>query len=353
MVTFATMKRHLLFLIVFFFVLTLSAQPPDSGILLRKKYIDQYKELAIQEMQAFGIPASIKLAQALLESGAGRGELAQNANNHFGIKCKKEWQGDRYFKDDDLPKECFRKYNNVENSYRDHSLFLTTSDRYKSLFRLPMTDYKSWARGLKEAGYATNPTYAESLIKIIEEHQLYVLDEGGTWPPKQEEAPAEPILNKAQLDTLAAQVNVFKPEKITVTREGREIFKNNGVKYIITLQGDNIIDLAREFDLYTWQIYEYNDLPKDADIKKGQIIYLANKRRKAVEEFYVVEPGETMHSISQKFGIRLKRLYDLNRMNYGTQPNPGDTLWMRRKKPSSFENNDGFILFRIFKGLND
>lgn len=331
------MKKTFFVLILCSFIVLAQAQPPDRGFLIREQYINQYKELAIKEMQLYGIPASIKLAQAVLESGAGRGELAQKARNHFGIKCKGDWKGDSYFKDDDLPKECFKKYKDVESSFRDHSVFLTTRDRYKHLFRLPLTDYKAWARGLKDAGYATNPTYAERLIKIIEDHQLYLLDQGAPWPPTKEEPAPEPAPMAVKTDTLPAQVTVFHPEVVSTTKAGRQIFKNNGVKFIITEPNDNIVDLAREFDLYTWQIYEYNDIPKDETIRPGQIIYLGKKKRKAEEDFYVVKPGETMHSISQKFGIRLSRLYDLNRMNPGTQPAPGDTLWMRKKKPTAME----------------
>ena len=345
------MKKALFVLILCAFIVPTKAQPPDSGFLLKEQYINQYKELAIKEMQLFGIPASIKLAQAVLESGAGRGELAQKANNHFGIKCKGEWKGDHYFKDDDLPKECFRKYKDVESSFRDHSLFLTTRDRYKSLFRLPITDYKAWARGLKDAGYATNPHYAERLIKIIEEHQLYLLDRNMPWPPAKEIPATDTAALAVKSDTLPAQVVITNPVVVATSKGGRQIFKNNGVKYIITERGDNIVDLAREFDLYTWQIYEYNDLAKDEVIQPGQIIYLGRKKRKAQEDFYVVKPGETMHAVSQKFAIRLSRLYDLNHMNPGTEPTPGDTLWMRQKKPVSMEKKDGFILFRIFRDL--
>lgn len=347
------MKKAIFLLELTIVTILVQAQPSDSGFSTREQYINQYKEIAIREMQLYGIPASIKLAQAVLESGAGRGELAQKANNHFGIKCKGEWQGEHYFKDDDAPNECFRKYKDAESSFRDHSLFLTTRDRYKNLFRLPITDYKGWARGLKEAGYATNPAYAERLIKIIEDHQLYLIDQGVPWPPRKDEPAPVIAENTKKVDTLPAQLEVFHPEFVASSTEGRQIFKNNGVKYIVTKPGDNIVDLAREFDLYTWQIYEYNDLPRDEVVKPGQIVYLSRKKRKAEEDFYVVKPGETMHSISQKFGIRLQRLYDLNHMNYGSEPASGDTLWMRKKKPSNFEKKDGFILFRIFKGSKD
>lgn len=352
-VTFAGMKKAIFILLLSVLFLHTQAQPPDSGYLIREQYISQYKELAVREMQLFGIPASIKLAQAVLESGAGRGDLATKANNHFGIKCKNEWQGDKYFKDDDAPRECFRKYRDAESSFRDHSLFLTTRDRYKFLFNLPVTDYKAWALGLKEAGYATNPLYAERLIKIIEDHQLFLIDQGVEWPPRQPKIAEKPIATNITTDTLQATAAPFHPEVESVTPQGRQIFRNNGVKYIITRPGDNATELAREFDLYTWQIYEFNDMTRDEEIRPGQIIYLGKKKRKAEEDFYVVKPGETMHAISQKFGIRLQRLYDLNRMKFGTQPSSGDTLWMWKKKPSDFEKKDGFLLFRIFKGSND
>jgi len=140
-------------------------------------YIAKYKSIAIREMKIYKIPASITLAQGMIESGCGKSKLAINTMNHFGIKCQNDWPGDTYLYDDDEKNECFRKYNSVDESYRDHSLFLTTRSRYAALFTLPLNDYKGWAYGLKKAGYATNPDYANILIRLIETNKLYLFDD--------------------------------------------------------------------------------------------------------------------------------------------------------------------------------
>ncbi|MFS4417504.1 glucosaminidase domain-containing protein [Maribacter sp. 2307ULW6-5] len=158
------------------------ALPEDTGEFIRfdianiDEYVETFAEIAQMNMEAYGIPASITLAQGLLESGFGRGELAQKTNNHFGIKCHKGWEGDYDFHDDDAKGECFRKYNHPLESYRDHSLFLTTRSRYDFLFDYKVTDYKAWARGLKRAGYATDPKYPQKLISLIQKYQLYQYD---------------------------------------------------------------------------------------------------------------------------------------------------------------------------------
>ena len=179
----------------------------------KQEYIDKYKQLAIDDMETYGIPASIKMAQALLESDAGNSRLAREGNNHFGIKCKKEWTGETIHHDDDAPQECFRKYASAAQSFRDHSEFLDRSPRYQSLFDLDPLDYKGWAYGLKAAGYATNPKYPELLIKLIEDNKLYLLDKGETpevaavtpTPEPVVETPAEvpaevPVVAKVDVD---------------------------------------------------------------------------------------------------------------------------------------------------------
>lgn len=319
------------FILFLFVLLTLGVKSQENGnFSVRELYIQQYKDIAREEMRLYGIPASIKLAQALLESGAGKSELAGRSNNHFGIKCHKEWTGPSVLKDDDARNECFRKYKGVEDSYRDHSLFLTSRPRYEVLFKLPITDYKAWAYSLKNAGYATNPVYAEKLIKIIEEHQLYRFDSF-----------EEPVNVSIEHD-FAIDDTIVRDEHPIITSAstkgpgGRDIFTNNEKKYIIYRKGDTPSSVALDFDLYTWQIYEFNDLPLETTLIAGQIIYIEKKKRKGDEDFHVVKVGESYHDIAQKHGIRLNSLLHKNGVNAATNPKPGETLWLRKNKPGTY-----------------
>jgi hypothetical protein len=335
-----------------FYLKILAQDTNNAGFQIREAYFQKYKDLAIREMMEYGIPASIKLAQGVLESGAGNGELAKVANNHFGIKCHKEWTGDKFYKDDDSANECFRKYNSVEESYRDHSLFLRSRERYSNLFRFDIYDYKAWAYGLKSAGYATNPNYPQLLIKIIEEHQLTRFDHPLSDTLSFTSASVSPS-NQIKEDNNNLDSHEM-PGNLTIiktSKEGRKIYKNNDVKFIVYQTDDTPVKIAQEFDLYTWQIFEFNDLELETELKPGDIIYIEKKKRKAKEDFYVVKPGDNMHKISQKFGMQLHHLYDLNRMNFGTEPQQGDTLWLNKKKPANMQNPSSGI-FRIFNPKN-
>ncbi|MFP4470250.1 MAG: glucosaminidase domain-containing protein [Bacteroidales bacterium] len=290
--------------------------------LTRAEYIELYKDIAIQEMVEFKIPASITLAQGILESGDGNSTLAIKANNHFGIKCHKGWEGEFVRHDDDAPHECFRKYKSAEESYKDHSFFLSQRGRYSFLFDLDITDYKGWARGLKKAGYATNPKYADLLIRIIEENELYKFDlMDGSYV----------AVNKYPNEIPKDKSREF--EAFAVGKNDRKIFTNNNRKFIFARKTDDFYKIADDFNIYIFQVWKYNDLDKKDDLKDGQMVYLEKKRRKATVPFHTVKAGETMHSISQLYGIRLNRLYRLNRMEKGTQPRTGQVLWMQDKKP--------------------
>ncbi len=275
-------------------------------------YIKQYKDLAIKEMKRSNIPASITLAQGILESDNGNSTLARKANNHFGIKCH-NWKGRKIYHDDDKKDDCFRKYKSVYESFKDHSDFITGSPRYNSLFDLKPTDYKGWARGLKKAGYATNPKYAKLLINLIEKYKLHQYDKG----------------NKQ----VAYSGNSLEAD--------RKIYKKNGVKYIIAKEGDNYRELAKKMEMMLWEIYKYNDLPRDASITPGQTIYIQPKRNKAARgnNYHVVKKGETMYTISQKYAIKLKKLYKKNNMESGQIPAPGQKLWLRKNKKEDKEDN--------------
>jgi LysM repeat protein len=289
----------------------LFAQPAEYRM-SRHEYIEKFKEEAIKEMLEFGIPASITLAQGLLESGDGNSPLAKYANNHFGIKCHKSWDGPTFYQDDDAKNECFRKYYSPYESYRDHSLFLKTRARYSALFELPLNDYKGWAHGLKAAGYATNPKYAELLIKLIEDHKLYEYDKIGKMPA---------ISQKSTV------VKAPSPESV----KNLNISLHNNIKYVVARPGDTPFKISKELNMAAWQIHKYNDLSKNDQIKAGEIIYLQPKRSKAQEEFHVVQKGETLRSISQKHGIKINKIISKNNLAPGVEPNVGDKLYLRKR----------------------
>ncbi|HPD96213.1 MAG: glucosaminidase domain-containing protein [Bacteroidales bacterium] len=288
--------------------------------LSREEYIEKYSPIAINNMKKYGIPASITLAQALLESDNGNSELARKANNHFGIKCHNDWTGAKMYHDDDRKHECFRKYDEPEKSFFDHSQFLLSAQRYAFLFKLGSTDYKAWAHGLKKAGYATNPRYPQLLIKIIEDNNLSRFDTG---------------VSVAQVNKPSRKKSKNLDNYVIDIYNTREVYVRNRIKYIVVEDGDTYESLTKEFDLMPWQLFKYNDLTKDSTLKAGQELYIQPKRRRAARgnSTHKVEAGETMYQISQQYGVRLKLLYRKNYMRFGEQPHEGDVLYLRRKKP--------------------
>jgi hypothetical protein len=285
-------------------------------------YIKQYSGLAVQQQKKYRIPASITLAQGILESGAGQSELARKSNNHFGIKCHTDWKGEKVYHNDDLANECFRKYKNVESSFDDHSVFLTGRTRYAGLFKLDIKNYKGWAKGLQEAGYATNPAYANSLIKLIEDYQLYRYDsEKGTVGKKEEKektakeeaAPSAPRKTKTPF--------VIK----------RPVYEKHGLRYVCAETDDRFERIAEDTGLTVDKIRKYNEMPEDFPLQKDDIIYLEKKKKRADKPNYdyVVQIGESMHSISQKYGMQVKRLYKINRKKEDYIPTEGDVLKLR------------------------
>ncbi|MEI7595145.1 MAG: glucosaminidase domain-containing protein [Bacteroidota bacterium] len=282
-------------------------------------YIEKYKNDAIREMLESGVPASITLSQGILESGNGSSELAVNANNHFGIKCHQDWLGETFILDDDTKNECFRKYTCVFESYRDHSLFLKTRTRYNKLFLLNITDYKGWANGLKDAGYATNPKYADMLISIIERNKLYQYDS---------------VYLKYNTDSLLKAQELFAKieSKQGEAVNSRKTYKNNNVLFIIVKANDDIDKICKDLDIRPWQIYKYNDLPKGSKIEQGQIIYIKPKRNKNAQEFHVVKNNETMQIISQKYAIKLRKLYIKNNLPFGSEPTKGQKIYLNKRQ---------------------
>lgn len=294
------MLRLISLISIFFLTLSVCAFQPTKWNARYQQYIDQYKDLAIAEMLQWNIPASITMAQGLLESGAGNSELSRKGNNHFGIKCH-GWAGRTTYHDDDEKQECFRAYDNVYESYEDHSRFLSTSPRYKRLFSLKRTDYKGWARGLKACGYATNPRYAELLIDIIECYDLQALDRATTY-------------NKSNIHRGA-----YHPSKNTsgaLAQQHHQILMNNRLFYIVARRGDTFKSLGEEFGVSERKLADYNDRDKKSIISEGDYIYLQKKRSKADKAFkkrpHIVAPGESLYDISQRYGIRLKKLIKKN-----------------------------------------
>jgi len=297
--------------------------------LSQKEYIEKYKADAIKDMKKTGVPAAITLAQAALESENGNSPLAKGSNNHFGIKCHKEWNGPTYFHDDDKKQECFRKYKTVLESFDDHSYFLKSRPRYSSLFDLPKTDYKGWAYGLKKAGYATNPKYPELLIKIIEENNLAVLD--------QENAPVaddQPLLAKnadePKKETAPApKIIVNKTPVYSYSDVGERVKFNNDVKYVIAKPGDTYLTIANEFELGLWQIFKYNEIDKNTPLLAGQRIYLQPKKKEAQAKIHIVKRGETLHDVAQQYGIKLKHIYKYNQLTENIDLKEGQKLLLQ------------------------
>lgn len=305
------MKKHILTLLFLTVCLLLQAQRTNQAFW---SYIDKYKDWAIEQMHEYRIPASITLAQGLLESNAGRSRLATEANNHFGIKVGGSWTGPYIIQSDDRPNDRFRKYKSARESYVDHSKFLQQK-RYQGLYQLGRTDYKGWARGLKAAGYATNPAYAESLIRVIEMYNLQQFDTGKYRSQK----PA----------TTATQTN-----SVDEFWQRHKIYLNNKNHFIIIEIGDDMATISKKTGLSLHKLYKYNDLPRDYAPTEGDLIYLKNKRKCASKEFkknpiHIVEPNQSLFDIAQLYGIRLESLCKLNEWDEPHAVQVGEILRIR------------------------
>ncbi len=309
------MRRWIPVTIFYTFTMAFVVQAQSGNKMTREEYILAYKDIAIAEMNRSGIPASITLAQGMIESDNGNSRLAVKANNHFGIKCH-GWKGKKIYHDDDERNECFRKYKNAAESYTDHTDFLMNSPRYNFLFYLDQTDYKGWAKGLKKVGYATSPAYADALIRVIEENGLYKYD--------------DPARRRRRTDEIT-QADI---EDFTVEIPHRRILTRNRINYIIVQEGDTYKGLSEELDMMPFELAKYNEIERNSKLVTGQALYIQPKRNKASVEFryHTVEEGETMYEISQMYGIKLHKLYQKNLMKEGTEPEPGDVLWLRKKK---------------------
>ena len=329
-------------------------------------YIEQFATLAVEEMYRSGVPASITLAQGLLESGYGLSELAVKGNNHFGIKCHNNWTGKKMYYDDDRKGECFRVYPSPEQSYRDHSDFLRYRDRYKFLFDYKVTDYKSWAHGLKKAGYATDPAYPKKLINLIETYELYEYDrkpasfvksdrKAKRNPEKsgkkvkeekvREEKPADTVAEPEQ-ESERDQELPKSPNEIeqveALTNEqrqdfqfsiSREVYTRNGVPFVKTVEGETLASIAASNHLFVREILKFNDLLSDAPLAPGTEVYLKPKKKQAVKglDKHVVEGGDSMRGIAQRYGVRLKSLLKMNGMTEADVIRDGDIIKLRKR----------------------
>jgi LysM repeat protein len=267
-------------------------------------YIERYSEFAVDQMEKYGVPASITLAQGLLESGAGQSTLAKKANNHFGIKVGSNWKGAYVKHDDDKRNEKFRKYKSVKHSYEDHSLFLTQGQRYAFLFDLNQTDYKGWAKGLKKAGYATNPRYAEQLIDLIERYHLYRFDKKG--------------------DKTVLRLSL----------KGYKIECCNESFYVRAKHGDTFKTLSKNLNISKRKLRKYNEISKDYVFKEGEIVYITKKQKKAAKQwkgqYHIVKEGESLHDISQMYAMRVSTLFKINKLDDNFALQPGASLLIRK-----------------------
>lgn len=307
-------------LLTLFVLQTVSAQRGgNEGFVrqTREEYIDRYHKIAIDHMERYGIPASITLAQGILESDCGNSRLSRSSNNHFGIKCKKSWTGDRVYHDDDEKGECFRAYPSVEESYEDHAEFLDNSPRYDSLFAYSSSDYRSWARGLKAAGYATAPDYAERLVKIIEANKLYLFDKDNgaalyaashtVKEPSEEHFSVQPADNDSGVD----------PDNYRVTinaHKGYNVYSTNGTFYVLAKQDDTYENIGEKFQVSAANLRRFNDVDKGVNPIEGEPVYINRKQRSWSGEAstHTALEGETLYTLSQHYGITEKSLRKIN-----------------------------------------
>ncbi|MFC0343926.1 glucosaminidase domain-containing protein [Epilithonimonas hispanica] len=327
------------------------------------QYVQKFAPYAVEEMEKYKIPASITLAQGLLETGGGQSRLAQLGKNHFGIKCKEDWTGKTMSHTDDAPNECFRVYEDPKQSYEDHSIFLATRKYYTKLFDLDPKDYKAWAHGLKKAGYATNPKYAHILISKIEKYKLYEFDNttkdevyyailklypslnndavfmAQLGQEKQNDKVTPPTVkvpySQGSYAKKKSEVSDIIDSKTKVALLKNILVKNhpNGdLKFFIMPVDANVSDISKKFGISEKRLIKYNEL-ENSKLEKNDIIFLEGKNSSGNTATYKAGIGETMHDIAQKFGIKLKKLYSKNRMEAGQEPKAGQLIYLQSKKP--------------------
>lgn len=309
-----------------------------------RDYIVQYSEIAMKKMQEYKIPASITVAQGIFESACGKSRLATEGNNHFGIKCHTEWTGDTILIDDDELQECFRKYASVEESYNDHSLFLTTRKRYSNLFELDIMDYKAWARTLKQDGYATNPQYADRLISLIERFNIARLDtlsQNNEHPDFTKVTSAQVVAQNTKPSTTPTQPATKSSKKIFTaigndypTDESpftyRKVFKNNNTYFVIAEKGDTYEKIAQDILVMAENLRKFNDAGEKDEPVENEIVYVEAKAHGNPARIHTVQAGETLRYISQRYGVQLRYLLKYNMLDENSIIHPGDQILLRR-----------------------
>lgn len=353
--------HHRRFLLMAAAVLAMAAARPEPTP--QENYIARFSAMAVSEMYRTGVPASITLAQGLLESRYGESPLAKKGNNHFGIKCS-NWKGKTMKHDDDERNECFRVYDSAEESYRDHSDFLRYRDRYKFLFENEVTDYRSWAYGLKKAGYATDPEYPAKLIRLIEDYRLHDFDTMSVAEtdsavaeerPEADDRKKKPSrVNRKKAGKDAETVSKEIPEsplhleetRSYTPRKGesfrfplaRQVYSRNGVPFLYALEGETVASIAEAHDLFVREVLKFNDMDAEEKLNPGTVVYLQPKKARTVEglDKYIVDhDGESLRDISQRFAVRLESLEKLNGIDRRTGLREGDVILLnpvRRQK---------------------
>ena len=345
-----------LFLILGLLISCVTFSQKEKG----KAYVVLYKDIAIKEMQRSGVPAAITLAQGILESQFGESVLSLKSNNHFGIKCKLDWTGEKVYHDDDASQECFRKYNSVEESYRDHSDFLKNRPYYTSLFTLDPTDFESWAKGLKKAGYATEKDYPQNLIKVINDYNLNdytlialnktknssvdttynTLALNTTITTTKPTIIAEPkiAITTTVVDDEKDEIDIKKlDDKINATTTFNNypagIFTINSTKVLWANEGTSVLAIAELHNISLEKLLEFNDLEPTEILEKAQLVYIERKQKKGLADFHTALTGESLHQIAQKEGVRMDAIVEYNSTNKKLNPLVGEKIYLKSKAP--------------------
>jgi LysM repeat protein len=328
-------------ILILFSVLFLSKNLSAQNAVDIVNYINTYKDIAVDEMQRSGVPASIILAQGIHETEAGTSELVKKSNNHFGIKCKATWTGSVVYHDDDERGECFRSYEKPEDSYKDHSDFLKASPRYSFLFKIDPTDYQSWAYGLKKAGYATNIHYPQILIKLIEDYNLeqYTLIALGKINRDEEKLVSNENDKPVSSSLVTSKVASSNTKKISVNLPAapqypQGEFTVNNTRVFFARSGTSLLAIANQYNMPLSRLLDFNDLNDQDVLQKDQLLYLQRKRKVSNNEFHIVQEGETLYDICQLEGIRYESLLELNLLRDGEQPAIEEKLYLQKEAPS-------------------
>jgi len=354
-----------IFIVAACIVLMHTASAQNATII---QYINTYKFIAIKEMQRTGVPAAIKLAQGILETQAGMSDLVQRSNNHFGIKCKTAWSGEKVYHDDDERGECFRAYSSAEDSYKDHSDFLRNSSRYAFLFNLDPEDYAGWAKGLKKAGYATNPRYTQQVIKYIEDYNLnlYTLIALGKKSIQDEDAiyaMNTPVITPRVIAVnSASNKNYTKPAVYHTVKDVKPLktvypqgeFRINETKVILAPAGSSLLAIADQYNVKYKHLLDFNEFEEGDDVLDyDQLIFLQRKRKQGAADFHIVQPGEDLYDISQSEGIRLDNLLDYNQLNADDVPQEGQKVYLQKTAAKqAFENGEKVLLQSAFNAAD-